>query len=143
MAFCITNINVVDVLDDSPGASCLTVTSNNIAITRGSTFNMIFNLQTQTTAEDGTVTTAAADLTGQSVQMQILQTSSSNTDLLFASVSNRMISIDYTEGRVVIEIPVKHTSRLPLGSLYYCIKLIASDGNTQKIIQGIATVSDS
>ena len=43
MAFCITNINVVDVLDDSPGASCLTVTSNNIAITRGSTFNMIFN----------------------------------------------------------------------------------------------------
>ena len=142
MAFCITNITVVDVLDDSPGATCLTVTSSNINITRGSTFNMLFNLQTQTTAEDGTVTTSAADLTGQSVKMEIKQTVSSTTDLLFASVSNRMISIDYTAGRVTVELPVKHTSRLPLGSLYYCIKLIATDGNTQKIIKAIATVSD-
>lgn len=143
MAFCITDINVITLPDDDPGAGCLLATTQNIDITRGQTFNMVFDLQNQTTAEDGTVTSTPADISGYSANMSIKSSSSSSSDLLFASTQNRMISIDYTTSRVSVNIPVKHTSRLPLGALYYLIRLIKSDGNTQIIIQGVATVSDS
>lgn len=143
MAFCVTNINVIDVIDDSPAASCLTASSNNISIVRGTTFLMIFDLQYQTTAEDGTISSEPSDLSGYSLNMSIRESSSSATDLLFCSTQNRMINIDYDTARVTVEIPVKHTSRLPIGNKYYFIRLISSEGNTQKIIQGIATVSNT
>jgi|SRR6056300_46815 hypothetical protein len=143
MAFCITNINVIDFPDTDPGGSCLLSSSNNIGIVRGQTFTMIFDLQYNTTAGDGTVSTAPADLDGYSINMAIRSSSTSNVDLLFLSTQNRMIDINYETARVTINIPVKHTSRIPLGNQYYFIRLISSGGNTQKIIQGIATVSDS
>lgn len=143
MAFCIDNINVISIPDVDPGDGCLVATTNNISITRGQTFNMLFDLEFQTTAEDGTVSSSPADIDGYSVNMSIKQSSTSTNELLFASTQNRMIDINYTTARVTVNIPVKHTLRLPLGSLYYLIRLIASDGNTQIIIQGIATVSDS
>ena len=135
MAFCISNITAISIIDDSPSTgTCLTSSANNIAIVRGATFNLIFDLK------DGT---NAADLTGYSINAVIKESSTSTTDLLFMSTQNRMISIDYTNARATLSIPVKHTSRLTLGNKYYFIRLVASDGNTQKIIQGIATVSDS
>jgi len=134
MAFCITNINVIDFPDTDPGGSCLLSSSNNISIVRGQTFTMIFDLK---------YNSAAADLDGYSINMAIRSSSTSNVDLLFLSTQNRMIDIDYDTARVTINIPVKHTSRIPLGNQYYFIRLISSGGNTQKIIQGIATVSDS
>ena len=143
MAFCVTNINVIDVLDDSPAASCLTALSNNISIVRGSSFTMIFDLQYQTTANDGTITTEPSDLSGYSLNMYIRESSSSTTDLLFCSTQNRMINIDYDTARITVEIPVKHTNRLSVGNKYYFIRLISSEGNTQKIIQGIASVSNT
>ena len=143
MSFCITNINVVSVLDDNLPASCLAVSSNNISIVRGSTFKMIFDLQFQITAENGTVSSNPSDLSGYSINMSILSSSNSTSNLLFSSTQNRMINIDYDTARVTIEIPVKHTNRLPLGNNYYLIRLIDSDGNTQKIIQCIATVANS
>lgn len=141
MAFCITNINNLTVIDDSPaGASCLTTTSSNITITKGSTFILIFDLSNNTTASDGSVTSVAADLSGYSINGSIQETATSNTDYLFMSTQNRMISIDSSTSRVTLNIPVKHTSRLPLGTKYYCLKLIAADGNTQNLIQGIVTI---
>lgn len=143
MSFCITNINVISVLDDNPPASCLVASSNNISIIKGSTFRMIFDLQYQTTALDGTVTTSPSDLSGYSIDMSIRASSDSTSDLLFCSIQNRIINIDYSTARVTVDIPVKHTNRLPIGNNYYFIRLIASNGNTQKIIQGIATVANS
>ena len=143
MAFCVTNINVIDFPDTDPGGSCLLSSSNNIAIVRGQTFTMIFDLLYNTTAQDGTVTSSPADLDGYSINMSIRTSSSSNNDLLFVSAQNRMINIDYDTSRATVNIPVKHTSRIPVGNQYYFVRLIASDANTQKIIQGIATVSDS
>jgi hypothetical protein len=143
MAFCITNINVVSILDDSPGSSCLVSSANNVSIVRGSTFRLLFDLQSQTTAEDGTISTAPSDITGYSINMSIKSSSSSNSDLLFCSTQNRMIDIDFDTARVTLQIPVKHTLRLPIGNLYYMIRLISPEGETQIIIQGIAKVSDS
>jgi hypothetical protein len=143
MAFCITNINVIDFPDTDPGGSCLLSSSNNIAIVRGQTFTMIFDLVYNTTSQNGTVTSSPADLNGYSINMSIRTSSSSNSDLLFLSTQNRMIDINYDTARVTVNIPVKYTSRLPLGNQYYFVRLIAADSNTQKIIQGIATVSDS
>jgi hypothetical protein len=143
MAFCITDINVITFPDDDPGVGCLLAATQNIDIVRGATFNMVFDLVYQTVAEDETVSSSPADLDGYSINMSVKQSSTSTTDLLFASTQNRMIDINYTTARVSVNIPVKYTLRLPLGSLYYLIRLVASDGNTQKIIQGIATVSDS
>ena len=134
MAFCITNINVIDFPDTDPGGSCLLSSSNNISIVRGQTFTMIFDLK---------YNSAAADLDGYSINMAIRSSSTSNVDLLFLSTQNRMIDIYYDTARLTITLPVKHTSRIPLGNQYYFIRLISSGGNTQKIIQGIATVSDS
>lgn len=104
---------------------------------------MIFDLKYNTTATDGTVTSNPADLDGYSVNAVIRESSTSTTDLLFMSTQNRMISIDYENARVTINIPVKYTSRLPLGTKYYFVRLINSTGNTQKIIQGIATISNN
>lgn len=144
MAFCVTNVNAISLIDDSPsGGTCLTSTSNNIAIVRGSTFNLIFDLQNNTTDSQGVVTTAPASLSGYSINAVIKDSSTSTNELLFMSTQNRMISIDYTNARATLSIPVKHTSRLTTGTKYYFIRLVASDGNTQKIIQGIATVSDT
>ena len=98
---------------------------------------------TDTTDSQGVVTTAPANLSGYSVNAVIKDSSTSTTQLLFASTQNRMISIDFTNARATLTIPVKNTSRLPVGTKYYFINLVASDGNTQKIIQGIATVSDT
>lgn len=135
MAFCVTNVSAIAIIDDSPSTgTCLTSTANNIAIVRGSTFNLIFDLKNGTDP---------ADLTGYSINAVIKRSSTSINELLFMSTQNRMISIDYDNARATLTIPVKHTSRLPLGSNYYFIRLVASNGNTQKIIQGIATVSDS
>lgn len=135
MAFCITNVTEISLIDDSPSTgTCLTETSNNISIVRGSTFTLIFDLK------DGT---EPADLEGYSINAVIKQSSTSNTNLLFMSTQNRMISVDFENARATLTIPVKHTSRLPLGAKYYFIRLVKSNGNTQKIIQGIATVSDS
>lgn len=135
MAFCIEDINVISFPDDDPpGTSCLIASSTNIAIVRGSTFTMVFNLE---------YNNSPADISSYSVNMSIKNSSNSTTDLLFLSTQNRMISIDYPTARVTVSIPVKHTSRLPLGSSYYLIRLVSSTGNTQKIIQGIAAVSDS
>jgi hypothetical protein len=134
MSFCITNISVVSVVTDSPGATCLTTSSNNIAIVRGTTFKMFFDLL----YEDG-----PANLYGYFIDMSIRSSSDSPSDLLFCSVQNRMINVNYSTSRVTVQIPVKHTNRLPLGNQYYFIRLINSSGDTQKIIQGIATVSDS
>lgn len=144
MAFCVTNVNAISLVDDTIGGStCLTSTSNNISIVRGATFNLIFDLQNNTTDSQGVVTTAPADLSGYSVNAVIKDSSTSTTQLLFASTQNRMISIDFTNARATLTIPVKNTSRLPVGTKYYFINLVASNGNTQKIIQGIATVSDT
>jgi hypothetical protein len=135
MAFCVTNVTAISIIDDSPSSgTCLTSTANNISIVRGSTFTLIFDLK------DGT---DAADITGYSINAVIKPSSTSSTELLFMSTQNRMISIDYDNARATLTIPVKHTSRLPLGTKYFFIRLVASNGNTQKIIQGIATVSDS
>lgn len=135
MAFCVTNVTAISIIDDSPSTgTCLTSTANNIAIVRGSTFNLIFDLKNGTNP---------ADLTGYSINAVIKRSSTITAELLFMSTQNRMISIDYDNARATLTIPVKHTSRLPLGSNYYFIRLVASSGNTQKIIQGIATVSDS
>ena len=108
-----------------------------------SPLNLIFDLQNNTTDSQGVVTTAPANLSGYSVNAVIKDSSTSTTQLLFASTQNRMISIDFTNARATLTIPVKNTSRLPVGTKYYFINLVASDGNTQKIIQGIATVSDT
>lgn len=135
MAFCVTNVTAISLIDDSPSSgTCLTSTANNISIVRGATFNLIFDLQSGNDP---------ADLTGYSIDAVIRDSSTSSTNLLFMSTQNRMISIDYDNARATLTIPVKHTSRLPLGTKYYFIRLVASSGNTQKIIQGIATVSDS
>jgi hypothetical protein len=134
MSFCITNISVVSVVTDSPGATCLTASSNNIAIVRGTTFKMFFDLL----YSDG-----PANLYGYFIDMSIRSSSDSSSDLLFCSVQNRMINVNYSTSRVTVQIPVKHTNRLPLGNQYYFVRLINSSGDTQKIIQGIATVSDS
>lgn len=135
MAFCVTNVTAISLIDDSPSSgTCFASKANNIAVVRGSTFNLIFDLK------DGT---SAADLSGYSINAVIKRSSTSTTELLFMSTQNRMISIDYVNARATLSIPVKHTSRLPLGTHYYSIRLVASSGNTQKIIQGIATVSDS
>lgn len=142
MAFCITNINTITVIDDAQTGSCLTAAANNIKITRGSSFNLIFDLDLNTTASDGTVTSSDADLTGYTVNASIQNSSTSNTDLLFMSTQNRMVDIT-NESRVVLSIPVKHSSRLPIGTKYYCVRLINSNGDTQKILQGIATIADS
>jgi len=141
MAFCITNINNLTVVDDSPeGASCLTTTSSNITITKGSTFILIFDLSLNTTAGDGSVSSSPADLSGFSINGSIKDSATSTSDHLFMSTQNRMISIDSATSRVTLNIPVKHTSRLPLGVKYYSLRLIAADGNTQNLIQGIATI---
>lgn len=142
MAFCITNINTISVIDDAQTGSCLTTASSNIKIVRGSSFNLIFDLDLNTTAPDGTVTSTDADLTGYTINASLQDSSTSNRDLLFMSTQNRMININDVS-RVVISIPVKHTSRLPIGIKYYCVRLINSNGDTQKILQGIATISDS
>jgi hypothetical protein len=142
MAFCITNINTITVIDDAQTGSCLTTASNNIKIIRGSSFNLIFDLDLNTTASDGTVTSSDADLTGHTVNASIQNSSTSNTDLLFMSTQNRMVDIT-NESRVILSIPVKHSSRLPIGTKYYCVRLINSNGDTQKILQGIATIADS
>jgi len=135
MAFCIENISVITFPDDRPpGVDCLLSASKNLSIVRGQTFHFVFEL----TKDD-----SPADLTGYSINMSIKQSSTSVSDILFLSTQNRMIDINYDIARVSVDIPVKHTSRLPLGSNYYLIRLIASNGNTQKIIQGIASVSDS
>ncbi len=141
MSFCIENINEISIDDGGVGGSCLVATSKPITIAVGATFNMIFDLKVTTTADDGTVSSVPADLSGYSIKAEVKKTSSSNSDLVFSSTQNRMISINETTARVSWTIPVKHTSRLPAGANYYCIKLIKSDGNTQKIIQGVATVS--
>lgn len=141
MSFCITNVNTVTVIDDGVSStSCLTTKANNITITKGSTFNLIFDLSLTTTASDGTSSSNAADLTGYSLKASIKDTSTSTSEHLFMSTQNRMIVIDYTDARVSLSIPVKHTSRLPSGAKYYSIELIRADGNTQNIIQGIATI---
>ena len=82
-------------------------------------------------------------MSGYSINAVIKESSTSTNELLFASTQNRMISIDFTNARATLSIPVKETSRLPVGTKYYFIRLVASNGNTQKIIQGIATVSDT
>lgn len=142
MAFCITNINTVSVIDDTQSGSCLSTASSNIKIVKGSSFSLIFDLDLNTTASDGTVTSTDADLTGYTINASIQDSSTSNRDLLFMSTQNRMININ-NESRVVLTIPVKHSSRLPAGIKYYCVRLINSNGDTQKILQGIATISDS
>jgi len=143
MSFCISNINAISIDDSGPGGSCFTASSSNITITRGTTFNLIFDLAYNTTETDGTITSEPADLNGYSINGVIRESSSSTTNILFMSTQNRMITIDYDTARVSISIPVKHTNRLPLGSQYYFFRLINSTGNTQKILQGIATISDS
>lgn len=134
MSFCISNINAISIDDGGGGGTCYVAASNNITITRGSTFNLIFDLKYNSNA---------ADLEGYSINGVIKESSSSTDNLLFMSTQNRMISINYTTARISVEIPVKHTSRLPLGSQYYFFRLIDSTGNTQKILQGVATISDS
>lgn len=135
MAFCVTNVTAISLIDDSPSSgTCLVSTANNISIVRGSTFNLIFDLKNGD---------SAADLTGYSINAVIKPSSTSSEETLFMSTQNRMISIDYDNARATMTIPVKHTSRIDAGTYYYFIRLVASSGNTQKIIQGIATVSDS
>lgn len=143
MAFCITNINVVSILDDNPAGTCLKTSSNNISIVRGTTFKMIFDLQYQTTELNGTVSTDPADLSGYSVNMSIKSSYDSDSDLLFCSTQNRMINLEYATARCSVEIPVKHTNRLSVGNKVYVIRLVSSGGDTQKIIQGIVSVSNT
>jgi len=101
---------------------------SNIVIEQGFDFDTTFELE-------DTVTNNLLNLSGYQIQSQLRKTYSSSTSVSFASSVTGP-----SEGKIEISLGSTTTSQLKPGRYLYDVKLISSNGDVFKAVEGSALV---